>query len=104
YPGADDQHKYSTDDLDKVVQERQRLGLSNALDLAAYYRDFYMVSEYLIAQGSLSTLKQDRRFQQGFPPALWGPIEQRLFMKNPDHSRRKPWTFAQIYIAAQWVL
>lgn len=104
YPGADDQHKYSTDDLDKVVQERQRLGLSNALDLAAYYRDFYMISEYLIAQGSLSTLEQDRRFQQGFPPALWGPIEQRLFMKNPDHSRRKPWTFAQIYIAAQWVL
>ncbi|TFY51112.1 hypothetical protein EVJ58_g10731 [Rhodofomes roseus] len=83
YPGADDQHKYSIADLDKVVTDRVRLGLSNALDLAAYYRDFYMISEYLISQGSLSTLEQDRKFQLGFSLALWTPVEQRVEQAAP---------------------
>ena len=104
YPGADESHKYSITDLDRVVQDRLRVGMTNAYDLAAYYRDFYTISEYLIGQQVLSTLEQDRKFRAGFPATLWVHVENHLNLKEPDHARGKPWTFQKIYEAAQWVL
>ncbi|EPS92721.1 hypothetical protein FOMPIDRAFT_1088780, partial [Fomitopsis schrenkii] len=104
YPGSDGTRRYSTNDLSRLVNDRLRVGMVNALDLASYYREFYVIAQYLKETGSLSSLEQDRLFQRGFPPTLWNAIENRLFLKNADWPRHMPWSFQMIYEAAQWVL
>ena len=104
YPGSDDNHKYSMADLDKVVQHHQSVGMANTYDLAAYYRDFFAILEYLKKQKWMASLEQDRKFREGFPPRIWMHVENRLLLKNPDHPRGVPWTVNEIYEAALWVL
>ncbi|OBZ67399.1 hypothetical protein A0H81_12566 [Grifola frondosa] len=61
YPTADANRKYTLQDLDLLIGERSRLGISTAADLGDYYREFFKITEFLRSRQRLSTSKSRGR-------------------------------------------
>ncbi|KAH9037343.1 hypothetical protein EDB84DRAFT_1268747 [Lactarius hengduanensis] len=104
YPQASDDATFTIHDLDATVGERARLGILNSNDLGDYYRDFLVISQYLVSKNRLSAAEQSRAFIRGFQPTLEQHIKQRLQLKKPDHNPQDTYELDDIYDAAAFVL
>ncbi|EPQ50637.1 hypothetical protein GLOTRDRAFT_133748 [Gloeophyllum trabeum ATCC 11539] len=85
YPAVKEDQRYSIGDMDRVVGERQHVGIHNLADLAAFHRDFLLITRYLRKNDIISVREQGRAFQRGFQPELWNKIFTRLQIKDIDH-------------------
>ena len=104
YPGSDAQRRWSIGDMEKLVGEASRVGISLLADLGKYHREFIAMTTFLIAKNCISAAEQSRAFTRGFPQKLWAKIAHRLQLKFPDHFPDDPYTLKQIHKAAQFVL
>lgn len=104
YPGATDERSYSLLDVDTVIGERLRLGIHTREELAAYHRQFFRVTQYLIGKDRYTANEQGRRFVQGLGADLWAKVSQRLQLKLPDHYPEDPYTLSALLEAANFVL
>ena len=104
YPDASGDYVYSLRDMDLLIGERQRLGISNTVDLADYHLKFLAITSWLIQKQQLGTLEQQRGYLRGFQPRLLGAINNRLQMKDPDHHPNIPHTVQDVYEAARFIL
>ena len=104
YPGADEEHKWSVTDMDKLVRERTRIGIISLGDLGNYYCQFLTITTFLCSKGCLSEMEQSRAFVHSFPPKLWNIISQRLQLKVPDHFPDNPYNVNIVHEAAHYVL
>ena len=104
YPDASGDYVYSLRDMDLLIGERQRLGISNTVDLADYHLKFLAITSWLIQKQQLGTLEQQRGYLRGFQPRLLAAINNRLQMKNPDHHPNVPHTVQDVYEAARFIL
>ena len=104
YPDASGDYVYSLRDMDLLIGERQRLGISNSVDLADYHLKFLAITTWLIEKAQLGTLEQQRGYLRAFQPRLLGAITNRLQMKKPDHHPNIPHPIKDVYEAARFIL
>jgi hypothetical protein len=104
YPDASGDYVYSLRDMDLLIGERQRLGISNMNDLADFHLKFLSITSWLIEKKQLGTLEQQRGYLRAFQPRLLGAITNRLQMKDPDHHPNIPHTIKDVYEAARFIL
>ncbi|KAJ3510089.1 hypothetical protein NLJ89_g4871 [Agrocybe chaxingu] len=104
YPDADEDYKYVLADMDRVIGNRQRLGIQSLSDLADYHREFMAITTFLISKQRLATMEQERAFARGFQPEFWAFVAQRLQVKEPDQFPDKPYTIEKVMEAARFVL
>jgi hypothetical protein len=104
YPEASGEFKYSLRDMDSLVGERQRLGITNLNDLSYYHLHFVAITTWLMKKNQLRDLEQQRTYLRGFQPALLTAVMQRLQLKNPDHHPNVPYSIQDVYEAARFIL
>jgi hypothetical protein len=104
YPDASGDYVYSLRDMDLLIGERQRLGISNMNDLSDFNLKFLTITSWLIEKQQLGTLEQQRGYLRAFQPRLLGAINNRLQMKHPDHHPNIPHTLKDVYEAARFIL
>ena len=104
YPDASGDYVYSLRDMDLLIGERQRLGISNMNDLADFHLQFLSITSWLIEKKQLGTLEQQRGYLRVFQPRLLGAITNRLQMKHPDHHPNIPHTIKDVYEAARFII
>ena len=104
YPDASGDYVYSLNDMDRLIGERQRIGMSTTVELADYHLKFLSITSWLIEKQQLGSLEQQRNYLRAFQPRLLGSINNRLQMKFPDHHPNIPHTVKDVYEAARFIL
>ena len=62
YPGSNAEQCWLIADMEKLVADTLRTGISSLADLGKYHRDFISITTFLIAKNRLATPKQSRTF------------------------------------------
>lgn len=104
YPDASGDYVYSLRDMDLLIGERQRVGISTTTELSDYHLKFLAITSWLIEKQQLGTLEQERGYLRAFQPRLLGAINTRLQLKSPDHHPNKPHSVKDVYEAARFIL
>ena len=104
YLGASGDRTYTIQDLDMVIGQYARVGILTSADLGNYYRQFLLISRYLISKGRMSTHEQSRSFFRGLQPDLEVRVRQRLQQKFVDHFPDDPYELSAVYEAVSYVL
>ena len=58
YPGSDAERRWSIGDMEKLVGDASRVGISSLADLGKYHREFIAMTTFLIAKNRISTTEQ----------------------------------------------
>ena len=74
YPGSDAERRWSIGDMEKLVGEASRVGISSLADLGKYHREFIAMTTFLITKNRISTTEQSQAFTRGFPQKLWTKV------------------------------
>ena len=104
YPGASEESRHTMTDLDKLVGKHMRLGIHTAEELGKYYRQFYVITTYLIEKEAMATMEQSRMYIKAFSPELREKVKQRLQLKNLDRRPDRPYPLSDIHKEALYVL
>ena len=104
YPGSDTERRWLIGDMEKLIGEASRVGISSLTDLGKYHREFIAMTTFLIAKNCISATEQSRAFARGFPQKLWTKVAHQLQLKFPDHFPDNLYTLEQIHDAARFVL
>ena len=104
YPGASEDRTYTTQDLDALVGERVRVGIYTPNELGDYFRQYLLITRYLISKNRMAVTEQSRTFLRGFRQDLSQRVMRRLELKKPDHMPQDPYDLDDIYDAANFVL
>ena len=76
YLGSSSDRTYTMQDLDLIIGNYARIGILTSTDLGEYYRQFLLISKYLISKNRLSTQEQSQSFLRGLPPQLEAKVRQ----------------------------
>ena len=104
YPHLSDNRRYTTRDLERVLERVQGYRDMSRVDLGDYYRRFVTYSTYLIDKGRLSERERDAWYLRGFPQPVRVSILQRLSIKKPDVLPEDGYPFKDVHAAAEFVL
>ena len=74
YPGSDTKRRWSIGDMENLVGEASRVGISLLADLGKYHREFITMTTFLITKNCISTAEQSQAFACGFPQKLWTKV------------------------------
>jgi len=96
--------KYILADIDRLIGERQRLGIRSLQDLSDFHLRFNAISIYLMANQLLSSREQSQCYLRVFEESLQSRIVMRLQIKLPNHHPSLPYDISEVYDAAKWVL
>ena len=96
YPDASGDYVYSLRDMDLLIGERQRLGISTTTDLSDYHLKFISITSWLIEKKQLGSLEQERGYLRAFQPHLLAAVNNRLQMKFPDRHPNIPHTVKDV--------
>ncbi|KZT22332.1 hypothetical protein NEOLEDRAFT_1181058 [Neolentinus lepideus HHB14362 ss-1] len=95
---------YTVGDLDRLTGECARIGIHTLADLASYYREFILITRFLISKDLLSAREQNRAFQRGFNAELWLRIVHWLQIKDINHPPDTAYDVQKVYEAAAFAL
>ncbi len=104
YPEAIAAQEHTLADFDRLVTDRTRTPIGSEIELGAYYRDFLIISRFLIAKGRISVQMQARALLASFEPCLATAVHSRLERKFLDHFPDDPYETDDIYDAALYAL
>jgi hypothetical protein len=104
YPGSEGQRQWLLADMERLVEERCRIGIRTLGDLGDYYRRFIAITTFLRGTNRLSDIEQSRAFMRGLPSDLRHRVLQRLQLKFIDHCSDDPYRLSDVSDAAQFVL
>jgi len=96
--------KYIITDLDRLIGERQRIGIRTLQELTDFHLKFNAISTYLIDADLLSKREQSQSYLCVFNLVLLNSIQMRLQIQHPTHHPSLPYSLQEIYDAAGWVL
>ena len=82
----------------------QCVGILTTADLGEYYRQFLLISRYLISINRLSTHEQSRSFFRGLQPSLEARVWQHLQQNFIDHLPDNPFEINTVYEAVRYML
>ena len=97
-------HRYILSDLDRLIGERQRLGMRSLNDLSDFHLRFNAISSYLQTSGLISPREQSQAYLRVFDESLLSKVLMRLQIKYPNHHPSLPYSMDEIFEAAKWVL
>src|ERR1700721_911758 len=103
YPVAAGGYIYSNRDMDMLIGERQRLGITTNKDLADYHLQFMAITNWLIAKKLLGEFKQQRAYIRAFSPELLHAIMNRLQITHSTHPQNQPFEVQEVYEAARYI-
>jgi hypothetical protein len=104
YPDATGDFIYSMRDMDLLIGERQRIGITTMQDLSDYHIQFMAITRWLIGKEHLAELEQRRAYIRAFQPQFLGLVMNRLAIKNVDHNTNIPYQIKDVYEAARFIL
>jgi hypothetical protein len=104
YPDATGDFVYSLRDVDSLIGERQRIGITSTSDLTEYHLQFHAITSWLIEKKQLGDLEQQRTYIRAFQPPFLAAIMNRLQLKDPDHHPNTPYKIKNVYEAARFIL
>jgi len=96
--------KYILTDLDRLVGERQRIGVKSLQELSEFHLKFNAISTYLIAADLLSKREQTQVYLRIFDASILSSLQVRLQIQHPQHHPSLPYGIDDIFEAAKWVL
>jgi hypothetical protein len=96
--------RYILQDLDRLIGERQRLGMRSLRDLSEFHLSFNAISAFLLAKNLLSAREQSQCYIRVFEDSLQNQIIWRMNILHPHHPPAQQFDIEQIYDAAKWVL
>ena len=91
-------------DLDRLIGERQRVGIRSLQDLSEFHLLFNEISSYLLANSLVSAREQSQSYLRVFDETIQTRLINRLQIVLPNHHPSLPYTIDSIYDAAKWVL
>ena len=62
YPGSDAEQRWLIADMEKLVADTSKTGISSLADLGKYHRDFVSITTFLITKNRLAAPEQSRTF------------------------------------------
>ena len=74
YPGSDAEQCWLIADMEKLVTDTSRTGISSLANLGKYHRDFVSITMFLITKNHLTAPEQSRTFARAFPLELWSQV------------------------------
>ena len=78
YPESDAKRCWLIEDMEKLVGEVSRVGISSLANLGKYHREFIAMTTFLIAKNQISTAEQSQAFARGFPQKLLTKVSHQL--------------------------
>ena len=100
YPDASEDDRYSLSDIDILIGERLRLGISSINDLADFHMRFLAITNWLVDERGFSDVEQQRSYIRAFRPPLLTSILTRLHIKLPDQHPDISYKVSDVYEAA----
>ena len=104
YPQLSADHRYTHNDLNRLLDQFSDLHEMDKGDLGKYLRKFLSITSYLISESRLSDRERDAAFLRGFPQPIRNRILARLAIKKPDVIPGDGYTFMDVQAAALFVL
>lgn len=104
YPRALDDCTYTPQDLDMFIRECIHIGIINLHELSKYYRQFLLITQYLVSKNWMVPSEQSHAFFRRFCSDFANHILQWLQLKQLDHLPINPCDLANIYKATTFVL
>ena len=71
-------YSYTLAEFDKLISDRARSPIRSESELGGFYREFLLVSRFLIAKGHIGTPEQSRAFSASLGPRLAIAVHNRL--------------------------
>ncbi|KAJ3721793.1 hypothetical protein C8R42DRAFT_642250 [Lentinula raphanica] len=96
YPGARSQVGATTEELVKIVESFRRKGISTAMDLNEFHREFAVVAKALSDQGVLSGNPLAKHYVAALPDHVRWRIDQALLTFFPDQDPGQAYTIGQL--------
>jgi len=96
--------RYVMADLDRLIGERQRIGMRSLQDLTEFHLRFNAIASYLITSQLLSAREQSQMYLRVFGESIHSQVTMRLQISQPNHHPGLPYQIEDIYNAAKWVL
>jgi hypothetical protein len=96
--------RYLLADLDRLVGEKQRVGIRSLQDISDFHLHFITISTYLLTNSLVSTRELSQSYLRVFDEAFQTRILMRLNILLPHHNPALPHSIDDIYNAAKWVL
>src|SRR6266850_1624537 len=104
YPGANEDWKYTHNNVERLISDRQNTGIKTLDHMASFYQQLFTMTKYLVDRNRMLVAEQSRVFFHGFRRDLLNKVLQRLQLKFPDHHLDDPYTLDEIYVVAQYAL
>jgi hypothetical protein len=96
--------RYLLADLDRLVGERQRVGMRSLQDISEFHLQYITISTYLLTNSLVSTRELSQSYLRVFDEAFQTRILMRLNILLPHHNPALPHSIDDLYNAAKWVL
>ena len=103
YPHLSGNRRYTSHDLETLLQRTSNFRDMSRDDFGEYYRRFLSYTAYLIHQNRLSERERNSSYLRGFPQPVRARILQRLSVKKPDILPDDGYDFADIHEAASFI-
>jgi hypothetical protein len=104
YPGALGSRSHTLQELKRTIARYARIGIQSSAELGKYYRQYLLITHYLIARNSISAIEQSWYFFRGLSPALEARVRERLQQKFVDHLPDDPYPLSDVFEAANYVI
>lgn len=104
YPGASDAKRWTRQDLADLIMRQFHQGIRSIEDWSQFYREYYVITTYLIQQGRFSSDDQGRKVLDVLSPALLEKVSMRLQIKVSTHDADAAYALSEINEAVTWVL
>ena len=96
--------RYILADLDRLVGERQRVGMRSLQDISNFHLQFITISTYLLTNSLVSARELSQSYLRVFDETFQNRILMRLNILLPHHNPALQHNIDDIYNAAKWVL
>ncbi|TEB28287.1 hypothetical protein FA13DRAFT_1815861 [Coprinellus micaceus] len=103
-PGAEEELQYTKGDLEEVVRAFQGKPLRTLTDLSSYWERFFVVSEFLRANGRLSKGQQYEAFLDGLPDCLRRRVHAQIRAEYPTKYPDDPLALHDAFRITSFVL
>src|SRR6201996_9692778 len=103
-PEAITAYSYTLAEFNKLISDCTRSPIRSESELRGFYREFLLVSRFLIAKGRIGTPEQLRAFSASLGPRLAIAVHNRLERIFPDHLPEDLYDSDVIYEATRCTL
>jgi hypothetical protein len=104
YPEIDDKHRYTINDVERLVNNTRKHDDMTKEELGEYYRKFLTMTQYLIGLSRLSERERNKYYLNGFPVSIAEKIALRLTVKKPDVIPEEGYDFTDVHDCALFIL